>query len=248
MSKKPPSMVEFNFQQDSKGEEPLVLELNDDADDADDFDSYEDELIQIEEKEKPNEKDIFENIPESPVAQHKPLDELKEEKTQVEQTQVEQTQVEQTKTKTKTKTKKPRKPMSEEHKQKLALAREKAMMVRKQKAEEKKKMKALDNEEKELLKKQKFKKVQKLKEEVEEDKPLEKSKNINNISGLTKKDLEDAQLEAIMKYDAMRKERKAKKKQDQIIEEGKNKMLNNIQRATGQYSYRDGSNRFDSCY
>jgi hypothetical protein len=65
---------------------------------------------------------------------------------------------------------------------------------------------------------------------------------------LTKKDLEDAQLEAIMKYDAMRKERKAKKKEEQIIEDGKKKMLNNIQRATGMYSYRDGSNRFDNCY
>ena len=244
MSKKPPSMVEFNFQEDKPIEEPLVLELNDDADGADDFDSYEDELIHIEEKEKPNEKDIFENIPESPVAQHKPLDELKLEQPKVEQPK---------KTKKPTEGKKPRKPMSEEHKKKLAIAREKAMLVRKQKAEEKKKMKALDNEEKELLKKQKFKKVQKLKEEVEEDsddKPsqAEQSKKINNISGITKKDLEEAQLEAIMKYEAIRKERKAKKKQEQIIEEGKKKMLNNIQRATGQYSYRDGSNRFDNCY
>jgi hypothetical protein len=254
MDKKPPSMVEFNFQDDKPIQEPLVLELKSDADD-DDFESYEDELIHIEEKEKPNEpkvicdeKDIFENIPESPVAQHKPLDELKP------------TQAKQTKTKVEPNAlsgKKPRKPMSEEHKQKLAIAREKAMIVRKQKAEEKKKMKALDNEEKELLKKQKFKKVQKLKEEVEDsdDKPsqseqsqAEQSKKINNISGLTKKDLEDAQLEAIMKYDAMRKERKAKKKQEQIIEEGKNKMLNNIQRATGQYNYRDGTNFFDQCY
>jgi hypothetical protein len=59
--------------------------------------------------------------------------------------------------------------MSEEHKQKLALAREKAMLVRKQKAIENKKMKDLDIEEKELLKKQRVKKVQKLKEEVEGD-------------------------------------------------------------------------------
>ena len=56
------------------------------------------------------------------------------------------------------KVKKPRKPMSEEHKQKLGLAREKAMVVRKQKAIENKKMKDLDIEEKELLKKQRVKK------------------------------------------------------------------------------------------
>ena len=46
----------------------------------------------------------------------------------------------------------------------------------------------------------------------------------------------------------MRKEAKKKKKEEQMIEEGKKKMLNNIQRATGNYSYRDGSNRFDACY
>jgi hypothetical protein len=143
--------------------------------------------------------------------------------------------------------------MSEEHKQKLALAREKAMLVRKQKAIENKKMKALDIEEKELLKKQRVKKVQKLKEEVEGDDEVltKETKIINKVtesSGLTKKDLEDAQLEAIMKYDAMRKEAKKKKKEEQMIEEGKKKMLNHIQRATGNYSYRDGSNRFDACY
>ena len=236
MSKKPPPQVLFNFQEDDieeaqpPQESGLKLELE--TDDEEDFESYEDELVKVQEREKPNENDIFENIPSprsSPIPQYKPVEELDKEH------------------ESKKKAKKPRKPMSEEHKQKLALAREKAMKVRKENAEEKKKMKALDNEEKELLKKQRVKKVQKLKEEVEEDEQLEDkpSKKINN---LTKKDLEDAQLEAIMKYDAMRKERKAKKKQEQIIEEGKKKMLNNIQRATGQYNYRDGSNRFDGCY
>ena len=233
MSKKPPPQVLFNFQEDNidevTGEENPNFIYNDDdevghAEPLEEFESYEDELIKIEEKEKPNENEIFENIPSapSPVKQEPVTKEVK--------------------------AKKPRKPMSEEHKQKLALAREKAMKVRKENAEEKKKMKALDNEEKELLKKQRVKKVQKLKEEVEDDLEDKPSKKINNLSGLTKKDLEDAQLEAIMKYDAMRKERKAKKKQEQIIEEGKKKMLNNIQRATGQYNYRDGSNRFDGCY
>lgn len=241
MSKKPPPQVLFNFQEDdipdAEGTEPpLKLELKDE--DEEDFESYEDEIIKIEEKEKPNEKDIFEDIPASPtpsIPEAVPIISSpppKEPKKPV-------------------KAKKPRKPMSEEHKKKLALAREKAMAVRKANAEEKKKMKALDKEEKELLKKQRFKKVKKLKEEVEDDdeqldEPVYKIDK--KIMNLTKKDLEEAQLEAIMKYDAMRKERKAKKKQEQIIEEGKKKMLNNIQRATGQYNYRDGSNRFDACY
>lgn len=248
MSKKPPPQVLFNFQEDEiipESEPPLKLELKDEQNDSaeEDFESYEDEIIKIEEKEKPNEKDIFEDIPASPT----PTDgaeQYEEIPESVPPPQVKQT-------KKPVKEKKKRKPMSEEHKKKLALAREKAMAVRKANAEEKKKMKALDKEEKELLKKQRFKKVKKLKEEVEDDdeqldEPVYKIDK--KIMNLTKKDLEDAQLEAIMKYDAMRKERKAKKKQEQIIEEGKKKMLNNIQRATGQYNYRDGSNRFDACY
>ena len=237
MDKKPPPQVLFNFEEDkieeSETHSSENVEVKDSEGAEEDFESYEDELIQIEEKEKPNENDIFENIPSplpSPVPQHKPLEEL-EKKPVTPKAQ-----------------KKKRKPMSEEHKKKLALAREKAMAVRKAKAEEKKKMKALDNEEKELLKKQRVKKVQKLKEEVEDDLDEPVYKIDKKIMNLTKKDLEDAQLEAIMKYDAMRKERKAKKKQEQIIEEGKKKMLNNIQRATGQYNYRDGSNIFDQCY
>ena len=229
MSKKPPAMVDFKFSEDTidetTGEENpnfiyddddtgLKLELEDDI-------LSDDEPIKIEEKEKPDSDDIFEDM--SPKVK---------------------------KAEARDKVKKPRKPMSEEHKQKLALAREKAMLVRKQKAIENKKMKDLDIEEKELLKKQRVKKVQRLKEEVEGDDAVlpKETKIINKVSGLTKKDLEDAQLEAIMKYDAMRKEAKKKKKEEQMIEEGKKKMLNNIQRATGNYSYRDGSNRFDACY
>ena len=232
MSKKPPAMVDFKFSEDTidetTGEENpnfiydtgLKLELEDDED----LDDHQ-VLIKIVEKEKPQamlSDDIFEDM--SPKVKKPKVDKVK----------------------------KPRKPMSEEHKQKLGLAREKAMVVRKQKAIENKKMKDLDIEEKELLKKQRVKKVQRLKEEVEEDYAVPKeTKIINKVSlydGLTKKDLEDAQLEAIMKYDAMRKEAKKKKKEEQMIEEGKKKMLNNIQRATGNYSYRDGSNRFDGCY
>ena len=161
------------------------------------------------------------------------------------------------------KPKKPRKPMTEEHKAKLALAREKAMASRKAKAEERKKMKALENEEKELVKKQRVKRVQKLKEEVEGppkdeggetiESPPKSQQSIDHHN-LTRKDLEEAQLEAIIKYEAMRKERKAKKKEEQIIEAEKQRMLNTIQRATGTYGYRKTDptgrlmNRFDSCY
>tara|TARA_Y100001972_G_scaffold128460_1_gene189263 strand:- start:2341 stop:3015 length:675 start_codon:yes stop_codon:yes gene_type:complete len=224
MSKKPPSMVEFNFSEDK---DPITGEDNpnfiyDDKEEEEEL--IEEEPIKIQEKEKPNENDIFEDITPKEKVIEKPVEKP-------------------------VKVKKPRKPMSEEHKKKLALAREKAMAVRKAKAEEKKKMKALENEEKELLKKQKFKKVKKLKEEVESDSPTQESKPSYPTSMITKKDLEEAQLDAIMKYEAIRKERKAKKKEEAMIEEGKRKMLNQINRATGNtYRYRDGSNRFDNCY
>lgn len=148
------------------------------------------------------------------------------------------------------KVKKKRKPMTEEHKAKLALAREKAVIARKAKAVLRAADKALDEEEKVLVKKQRVKRVQKLKEEVEEDKPKEASYAPTHMGqqGLSKKDLEEAQLDTLIKYEAMRKERKEKKKQEAMVNAEKNKMLKNIQRATGLYSYGDGSNRFDGCY
>jgi hypothetical protein len=134
MDKKPPPQVLFNFQEDdipdAEGTEPpLKLELNEEEED---FESYEDELIKIEEKEKPNEKDIFENIPSpppSPVPQYKEIEEeVKPTPTPTPKGAVKDKGTNQ---------KKKRKPMSEEHKKKLALAREKAMAVRKANAEEK---------------------------------------------------------------------------------------------------------------
>ena len=150
MSKKPPSLVEFNFSEDIPPnpalngtieiQDPITGEENSnfiyEEEQAGDAlvseEPIEDEepLIRIEQKEQINRTELFDE-PDVPNA--KPV-----------------------------KVKKPRKPMSESHKAKLALAREKAMASRKIKAEERKKMKALDIEEKDLVVKQKFKRVQKL--------------------------------------------------------------------------------------
>ena len=219
MSKKPPPQVLFNFQEEDINKETGEENPNFIYDDDDEpSEKKQEELIKIEEKEELME----EGIPLTPKVLDKPV-----------------------------KPKKKRKPMSEEHKQKLALAREKAMIVRKAKAEEKKKMKALDTEEKELLKTQKIKRVKKLKEDVDsDDSEVQKSKPSPSvgITTFTKKDLEDAQYEAIMKYDAVRKQRKKEKKEAEMVERDKQKMLNTIQKATGSYKYRDGSNRWDNCY
>ena len=124
---------------------------------------------------------------------------------------------------------KKRPPMSEEHKQKLALAREKAMAARKKKAADKKVAKALELEEKELLKKQKHKRVQKLKEEVEEDTQPQPIKPTGSF--FTKEQLEEAQLNAIMNYEKIRKTRKAEKKEKQKKDMEEEALKQTIRRA-----------------
>lgn len=155
-----------------------------------------------------------------------------------------------------TKKGKPRKkrpPMSEEHKAKLALAREKAMASRKKKAQERKENKALETEEKELLKKQKVKRVKKLKEEVEDDDgsildPPTKNQRYasQKEQSFTKQDLEEAQLQAIMNYEKIRKTRKAEKQVRQKKEAEQEALKAQLRRAVAppQQEY----NPFNGCY
>jgi len=138
---------------------------------------------------------------------------------------------------------KKRPPMSEEHKQKLALAREKAMEARKKKAADKKVQKALDMEEKELLKKQKHKRVQKLKEEVEEEAPPQPTKPPGNL--FTAEQLEEAQLNAIMNYEKIRKSRKAEKKEQQKKNMEQEALKQTIRRAVQP---QQEFNPYASCY
>jgi len=147
-----------------------------------------------------------------------------------------------------------RKPMSEEHKQKLALAREKARIVKMEKSKVRQEEKALEKEEKELLKKQKVKRVQKLKAEVEQDEEVsEKSTKTPIVSQqrqLTMEDIQKAQFEAIMSYETLRKARKEEKKKAQMLEKQREDMKRTIQQHTQpkRYQYRDGSNPWDKCY
>ena len=229
--KKLPPQVVFNFQEE---------DINPETEESNDNFIYSDEeengnqLKQLEIIEKPQiiKEDIFEGEDQlepapAPAPKVKPV-QVKE--------------------------KKKRKPMTEEHKAKLKLAREKAYEVRKVNMIERKKMKEVDIEEKDLLKKQKIKRVKKLKEEVESDNEVEPKKPLimhtDRENHITKKDLEDAQLDAIIKYEAIRKERKKEKKQAEMVENERLKMLNTINKATGGSSYRygDGSNRYDNCY
>lgn len=144
---------------------------------------------------------------------------------------------------------KPKRKLSEEHAAKLALAREKALAIRRAKAEEKKRMKKIEDETKELKKKKAQKDLEILKDEVIHNKPtasLSVQQNSNVM--FSKKDLEDAQLEAIMKYEAIRKARKEEKKKQQLIDQQKEQLKQKI----SGYGARDANgrllNKWDRCY
>lgn len=145
-----------------------------------------------------------------------------------------------------TKKGKPRKqrpPMTEEHKEKLKVAREKAMASRIAKAKERKENLELEKQEKELLKAQKVKRVQKLKEEVN-DEPI---KEIKKEPIFTKKDLEEAQLQAIMNYEKIRKSRKAEKEERKKKEAEEEALRNQLRRAVAPPKP-EYNNPFSGCY
>ncbi len=150
-------------------------------------------------------------------------------------------QKKQTKNKTKRK-------LSEDHKAKLALAREKALITRRKNAEEKKRMKQIEKQTKELKKKKAQKDLEQLEDEViNADKPR-KSTPVSHGQTFTKEDLENASLEAIMKYETIRKARKEEKKKQQMIDQQKKDLQKKIQ----GYGARDTNgkliNRWNACY
>ncbi len=136
------------------------------------------------------------------------------------------------------KPRKKRKPLTEEHKAKLAQARLKATAARRRKAAEKKELKEMEKKEKELLKKQKLKKLNELEkslgetpseikvEMAVEEKPVEMAEPPLRSEGVKPKpktpqslfsqaDLDEAVFNGISAYEKVRKERKAKKKQEE---------------------------------
>mgnify|MGYP003645514553 CR=1 FL=1 len=156
-----------------------------------------------------------------------------------------------------TKKGKPRKkrpPMSEEHKAKLKGARDKALAVRRKNAAEKKELKDLQKEEKDLIKKNQIKKVNKLKEEVGIEEiqpkiePLKEPVKSEANSTITKKDLEDAQLEAIIKYETIRKQRKKEKQERMKHENEKRIVRETLMRAVAPQNNYKTNNPFGNCY
>ena len=257
MSKKQPPRVQLNFEPDYEPppQDDRMTDIDIDIKDVDATEETIDMMPKVEEKEQINEKDIFDNMPDNlAVLPDKVREELEIDKMES-QIQYQALCPETPRPKKQTinrVNKKPRKPMTEAHKAKLAEARKKALEVRRAKAQEKKQAKEIEQETKRLKQKQKLKEFEQLKQEVEkpvvavrEPEPQKQSPQVG-LTMFTKKDLEDAQFEAIVKYDALRKKQKAEKKQAEMVERQKKELLNKI--APQQYRYRDGSNPWDRCY
>ena len=247
MSQKQPPRVQLNFEPDYEPPpEDMKPDIDIDIKDVDVQEEVSDMMPEVVGKEKINERDIFDNIPDDKD------EETGEENPNFVYEQITPTPTPQAKQSVKKeKVKKPRKPMSEEHKKKLALAREKARIARAEKSKQRAEEKALEKEEKELLKKQKVKRVQKLKAEVEDEEVSETQSSTKTPTFLqqpqiTMEDIQKAQYNAIMSYETLRKARKEEKRKQQAIEKSRKDLVDKL-KPTG-YRYRDGSNRWDACY
>ena len=245
MSNNQPPRVQLNFEPDYEPpeDEMLVDEVVEDDDENEVVVSDKVVLPSVVERQKINSSDIFDMS-----ELENELDDMPDNLAVLPDT-LRSVIKEPTKPRKVNKNGKARKPMSDDHKKKLAEARKLAVEARKAKASERKQQQALDKEETELLKKQKVKRVQKLKQEVEEPEepaPAPAPVHRDSETWITKKDLEQAQYEAIAKYETLRKQRKAEKRQAEMVERERQTLIRKLTPQT--YKYRDGSNLWDSCY
>tara|TARA_R110002110_G_scaffold172_1_gene685 strand:+ start:7063 stop:7842 length:780 start_codon:yes stop_codon:yes gene_type:complete len=144
----------------------------------------------------------------------------------------------------------PRKPMSDDHKEKLKLARIKAAEGRRRAAAERKANRDIETEEKNLIKQKRVKDLQKLKDEVN-DVPTRPNRSFG-VTAFTKEDLERAQYDAILKYDKLRKSEKAQKKKLQLEENQRKELMQKLQPTNVGYRSTNTngklSNKYDFCY
>ncbi len=158
------------------------------------------------------------------------------------------------------KERKKRKPMTDEQKEKLALARQKALEVRREKAKEKQELKDLQKMKKqkeindlraEVGLEPKKKKEPEPKKEViiKEPEKIEVQPNMKTEKYYTQADLDKATLNAIMGYETIRKDRKAKKnemlakkREEQRVAEQLRKVIQPRNITYGQEGY------FNDCF
>ena len=110
----------------------------------------------------------------------------------------------------------------------------------------------IKKEKKETLKKHQELKEKTIEHEIEEmENKLIKKSNPQSIpqpkESFTKKDLEDAQLNAIVEYEKIRKQRKQKKKEEQLIAQEKEALKKLVKREMNQ-TWESTAGRFRNCY
>lgn len=139
------------------------------------------------------------------------------------------------------KQRKKRPPMTEEHKAKLKLAREKALATRRANAKEKKELKDLE-------KRAKQKKKDDLKKYVEGDEPKQEKVIEKHVT--PEVDVEKAVLDGIMKYESIRKQRKKKKQEEMVVKNDEEKVKKQINHALQQNTplYYGQQGYFDNCF
>ena len=138
-----------------------------------------------------------------------------------------------------TKKGKPRKQMSEEQKQK---ARDNLKKARENKLAKKKKLE--DEKPKPVIKKV----VEPTPEPEPEPVKQQVAQAPTQGKYLSKEDLESSTLNAIMSYEKIRKERKAVKKEQQIIQAEKDKILNVARNHLHSSGWQSSAGRFGGCY
>jgi len=210
-------------------EEPLKLTL-DELDDA---------LPNIMEKGSPNVKEIFQE--EAPKEKPK-MDLTKDEDPSLskETGEVAATLVYEKPVGKLTKKGKPRKQMSEEQKQK---ARDNLKKARENKLAKKKALEA--SKPKPVVEE---KKVEQPSEPVVKQQVAQFAEHTTQGKYLSKEDLESSTLNAIMSYEKIRKERKAVKKEQQIIQAEKDKILNVARNHLHSSGWKSSAGRFGGCY
>ena len=133
---------------------------------------------------------------------------------------------------------KKRKPMSEEHKQKLAVAREKALAKRRANAQKRK-------EEREKLNPPKEEPPSISLHGIPTE-PVPEPTPVKQRDSITREDLEEISLKTIIAMETMRKKRKEEKKKKKAEEQYKGEVMNTIRKANP--SWMETSGIYSSCY
>jgi hypothetical protein len=126
--------------------------------------------------------------------------------------------------------------------ERLAKARANRNKNADQRNEEKKLKKIQDDKKKELMKKKQIIEEREIEEKIIQHSlpPQQRKRN-----GFSKTDIEEIQLDAITKYETLRKQRKEKKRQEQLVEQEKQNLRNTIKQQLG---YKEVSGIYAGCF